>query len=113
MPVEFDKALIGRVLDAACEQLSGDWVLLGGALAAVWFSPKRKTEDIDMVPRDDVPGARLQLLELADGLGLPVESVNSAADFFLRRVDGWATELALLKRGRKCRIYRATPTLLL
>ena len=31
-----DKAAIEALLDAAADRLEGDWVLVGGALAAVW-----------------------------------------------------------------------------
>lgn len=113
MPTELDREKIEAVLEAAGRQLHGDWVLLGGALAAVWFSPDRKTEDIDLISTSDAASDRLQLMELASGLGLPIEAVNSAADFFLRRIPGWRDELELLRAGAQCRIFRASPTLFL
>lgn len=113
MSLELDRAHIERVLNAAAEQLRGDWVLVGGALAAIWFSPGRKTEDIDLLSMSDASADRLQLMELASGMGLPVEAVNSAADFFLRRIEGWRGELELLRAGPSCRIFRANPTLFL
>lgn len=113
MSLELDRAQIERVLDAAAAQLRGDWVLVGGALAAIWFSPARKTEDIDLLSMSDSSADRLQLMELASAMGLPIEAVNSAADFFLRRIEGWRGELELLRAGPSCRIFRANPTLFL
>jgi hypothetical protein len=104
---------IARLVEAAGERLTGDWILIGGALAALWFSPGRVTEDIDMVSMASDPQHRWQLLDFAIEQGLPVEAVNSAADFFLRRIPGWQDELELLHQGPGARIFRPTPTLFL
>jgi hypothetical protein len=104
---------IRRFLERAADALDGDWLLIGGAAAALWFREDRVTEDIDLVGLGDAPGARLALLELADEEGLPIEAVNSAADFFVRRVDGWRDRLELLLAGARGTIYRPDPTLFL
>jgi hypothetical protein len=113
MSVELDRTRIEQVLDAACERLSGDFVLVGGALVAVWLEPRRVTEDIDLVGVSGSASERFALMELAEGLGLPIEAVNSAADFFLFRIDGWLDQLELLRSGRKAKIFRPSPTLFL
>jgi len=113
MTPELDRAAIERLLDAAAARLEGDWLLLGGALVAVWADASRKTEDVDLVAIDERPGDRLALMELADAAGLPVETVNSAADFFLRRVPGWREGTAVLRAGLRARILRPSPTVFL
>ncbi len=112
-PTELDRARIERFLDRAANTLEGDWVLVGGAAAAVWFAPTRTTEDIDMVGAQGTNAERLHLMEVADAEGLPVEAVNSAADFYVRRVQGWNREVVELRRGPKATIYRPTATVYL
>ncbi len=116
-PIALDRARLDRILAAACEQLQGDWVLLGGAVAALCFSPDRVTEDIDIVPLDasgvGADARRYELMDFALAQGLPVEAVNSAADFFLRREPSFAEELEVLRVGTRGRILRPTPTLYL
>lgn len=113
MTTSLDHAQLLHILAEAAERLEGDWLVVGGCAAAVWFDPARKTEDVDLVPMDDSPTARFRLLELAETLGLPIEALNSAADFFVRRIDGWRTDLVLLQRGRHARIFRPGPALFL
>jgi hypothetical protein len=55
----------------------------------------------------------MALLGLAADLGLPVEALNSAADFFVERIPGWLDEIAVLRKGRRGTIYRPSPTLFL
>ena len=52
-------------------------------------------------------------MDLAVAHGLPVEAVNSSADYFVRRIDGWRDQLVPLVRGRRAVIYRPNPTLFL
>ena len=113
MEPAFAKDRIQRLVEAAGEQLTGDWVLVGGALAALWFSPERVTEDIDLIALAERPDRRYELMDFALAQGLPLETVNSAADFFLRRVPGWTEELELLHAGPRARIFRPTATLFL
>jgi len=113
MPLELDRARIEGVLAAFAERLEGDWLLVGGALAALWLLPRRVTEDIDLVGLTGTPEERLRVMELAEAVGLPVEAVNSAADFFVHRIEGWREEIEVFRSGPKARIYRPTPTLFL
>lgn len=92
--------------------LDGEWVLIGGAAAAVWFAPERTTEDIDMIGSRGTNAERLHLMEVADAEGLPVEAVNSAAEFYVRRIAGWDREVVVLHRGAAT-ISRPTATMFL
>ena len=49
-----DVSIVVRLLEEAEARLEGEWLLVGGALAGVWFSPDRMTEDIDLILRDDI-----------------------------------------------------------
>jgi hypothetical protein len=104
---------IQRLVEAAGEQLTGDWVLVGGALAALWFAADRVTVDVDLISLPDRPERRYELMDFALAQGLPLEAVNSAADFFLRRIPGWVDDLELLHAGEHARIFRPTPALFL
>lgn len=107
----FDKIRLNEVLDAITGELGGEWLLLGGALVATWLDERRTTEDIDIVAIESAADDRLRLMRLAEKLGLPVEAVNSAADFFVRKVPDWRVHLEPFRRGARGVIYRPTPTL--
>ena len=112
-PLVLDRVRLDQLLEAACAVLAGDWVLLGGAVAALCFSPHRVTEDIDLVPLGGADSRRYELMDFALAQGLPLEAVNSAADFFLRREEGFVADLELLREGALGRIFRPSPTLFL
>lgn len=104
---------IEEVVTAIVDRLEGEWLIVGGALVALWLTPRRVTEDIDVVGLRGIPEERIALLELADELGLPIEAVNSAADFFVRRVDRWRDEIEVFRRGKKGVLFRPSTTLFL
>lgn len=111
-PAPFDAAAIEAFLDAAAASLTGEWLLVGGAAAATWFSPGRVTEDIDLIGLDGSRDERMALMDLAEAQGLPLEAVNSAAGYFLHRIENWRDELEPLRSGGAI-IHRPTPTLFL
>ena len=106
-----DRSRIDRFLEAVCERLDGEWVLVGGGAAALWFKRARVTEDIDLIGLAGTAEERYRLMEFASGEGLSIEAVNSAADFFVRRIPGWREHLEVLKRGPRATIYRPDATL--
>jgi hypothetical protein len=110
---ELDRDAIERIVHAIGDRLDGEWLIVGGAALALWVAPRRLTEDVDVVPLMQTGSERLALLELAEQLGLPIESVNSAADFFVRRIEGWERQLELLHRGARSVVYRPNATLML
>lgn len=111
--MELDAGRIRHVVRAVADRLDGDWLLVGGALAAIWIRPGRTTEDVDLVAIPASQERRLALFQLADDLGLPVEALNTAADFFVERVPGWRDELETLHSGKRGTVYRPSPTLFL
>ena len=109
----FDSARVEKFLEVVGERLEGQWLLVGGAAAAAWFAPGRTTEDLDIIGLSGSQQDRFALMELAANEGLPIEAVNSAADFFVRRIPSWRSHLVELHRGTKATIYRPDPTLFL
>jgi hypothetical protein len=110
----FDRERIRKIVHEIGERLEGDWLLIGGALVALWLESERTTEDLDVVwIRGAEEDPRLALFGLAERLGLPVEALNTAADFFVQRVPGWRQEIEVLHRGSAGTIYRPTATLFL
>lgn len=101
------------LLELAGRQLDGDWLLIGGAAAATWFAPTRTTEDLDIIGLGGSQEERFALMTLAAAAAIPIEAVNSAADFFVRRIDGWRDELVVLHRGPRATIHRPSATLFL
>lgn len=113
MSPTLDRAQIQELVHQAADRLEGEWVLLGGSLACLWLSSPRSTRDIDLVSIRGSNQDRLSLMELAEELGLPIEAVNPAADFFLKRISDWRQQLELLLQGRRATIYRPNATLFL
>jgi hypothetical protein len=109
----FDRARIAALIEAISDQLEGDWLLIGGALVALWLEPDRTTEDIDLIGMRGEPAERYALLDFAARSGLPIESINSAADFFVQRIPGWREQVEVLRVGARGRILRPAPTLFL
>jgi hypothetical protein len=106
----FDRASVAALLTLAAERLVGEWLLVGGAVAAAWFHAERVTEDVDLIGLAGTNDERFALMELAVEAGLPVEAVNSAADFYVRRIADWRDEIVPFVIGRAT-IYRPTATL--
>lgn len=113
MALHLDRARLLEVVEAIADRLEGEWLLVGGGAAILWFGRDRETEDVDLVGLAGTMEERLRLFELAGDLGLPVEALNSAADFFVRRVDGWRDQIAPARAGARGRVFRPTPTLFL
>lgn len=98
---------------AVAERLDGEWLLVGGAAAALWFRPERVTEDIDLFGLGGSNRERAQLLDLAAAESFPLEVVNTTADWFVRRIPDWREQLEVLRRGSRAVIYRPNATLFL
>jgi predicted nucleotidyltransferase len=108
-----DRQRVRFLIDRAKATLEGEWLLIGGALLALTVDERRTTEDIDLIAMSDSNAQRQSLMKLADESGFPVESVNSAGDYFVRKIDGWRDELEVLETGANCVIFAPSPTLML
>ena len=111
--MELDRQRIEALVAAVADRLEGDWLLVGGALVALWLLPRRVTEDVDIIGLGESGAQRSKLLGLAFDLGLPVETLNSAADFFVERIEGWRQQIEPLHRGAQGTVFRPTPDLFL
>ena len=49
MAEELGRQRIDEILATAAGRLQGEWLLVGGALVALWLEPRRVAEDIDLV----------------------------------------------------------------
>lgn len=113
MNAPLDHLALLTLIEAAGDRLTGDWLLVGGGAAVLWFHASRLTEDVDLIAIEGTNEQRLALMDLAVSSGLPIEAVNSAADYFVRRIPGWRQELEVLHAGRTATIYRPSATLFL
>lgn len=102
-----DRKVLKKFLSLAGEKLTGNWVLIGGTLLPVLGSEFRTTLDIDLIGLTDKEKAQaLQLMEIAEDLGLPVETINQAGALFLHRIRDFQTHLVPLHQGTRATIYR-------
>lgn len=107
--------IVEALLKDICQNVGGEWLLLGGSLVQLEYDGDRATADIDLLSlsHPDLSETRTQdeLFKAAIRLGLDAESVNSAARFFLTETPGWESELIEWKKGAKGRVYRPSLTL--
>lgn len=102
-----EKEKFQKFLSEVTETLEGDWLIIGGSLIAILIPDTRVTQDIDICSIDEMNNdKRLALMNIAHKLNMPVESINPAADFFLRQVSDWKKSIILLKQGKKGRLFR-------
>jgi hypothetical protein len=107
-----DAATIRAVIHEAADTVTGDWIVLGGTVLPLLEAGYRTTLDIDLIPLGDAPQSQiLILMGIAERHGLPVETINQAAGYFLRRVPRYLEHTVLLHEGSRARIYRPDPTL--
>lgn len=98
------KKFIAKVLT----NLDGEWVIIGGTVLTLLGIDERVTMDIDMVAINNKQSnsQSIKLMEIAESLGLPVEAINQAGEYFLSKVDGFQDHLSLFAESKKCKIYR-------
>jgi len=102
-----DTQTLKRFLDLAVKKLKGEWLLVGGTLLPAVGISHRSTVDIDFVGLTKAETSQnLELMELAESMGLPVEAVNQAASFFVHKLGYNSRELLPLRQSKNCRIYR-------
>lgn len=102
-----DSKLMKKVLIEAGKKLKGNWLLMGGTLLPAVGLDIRSTVDIDLVSLDKELGDQtLSLMEIAESLGLSVETINSAAAFFFKKIGARKEDLILLHQGKSAIIYR-------
>lgn len=96
-----------RFLKSVTNELEGDWLVIGGSLLAIVQSDSRATVDIDLCPIDEMTNdLRINLMRVAELSGLSIESINPAADYFLKQIPNWKSAIILHITGQKGRLFR-------
>lgn len=109
-----DSKLIKKFTSLALKKLDGDWVLIGSTVLLALNIDHRSTMDIDMVPTSAIGRDQtLLLMDIAQELEMPIESINQTGAYFLRKIKNWQTRLVLIGESKKVRIYRPNGTLFL
>jgi hypothetical protein len=111
--VALGRTQIDAFVRAVGDRLDGEWLLVGGGAAALWFRAERVTEDLDLFGLGATNRERADLLDLAVAESLPLEIVNTTADYFVRRIPDWREHLEVLYRGARSVVYRPDATLFL
>ena len=104
---DLNAAVLQEFLVAAGSKLRGRWLLIGGTLLPAVGLDVRSTVDIDFVGLGSREAAQgLELMELTEALGLPVETINQAAALFVKKANVRKKELLPLFEGSSATIYR-------
>lgn len=111
-----EKAKTEQILEKLCQEIGGDWLLVGGTLVQLYYDGARSTEDIDLVqishPSKSREVAQNELFQFTQkSWGMGPEYVNLSVEFFVRDLPGWESEVRLLKTGSQGRIFRPSLTL--
>jgi len=105
--IKLDKKTIDKFIKRMLEDMEGEWILVGGSLMLALGLSDRITIDIDIVPIGESTNKEtLELMEISQSLGMPPETVNLSAEFFLKKIRDWEKGLILFKKSDKCTIYR-------
>lgn len=99
--------LLKTFFKKASQRLKGEWVLIGGCVPIGLGLGTRSTTDIDFISRKrgDTSEA-LQLMEVAESVGLPIEAVNQAGAYFLRKVEDYEKHLVVLFKTETFCVFR-------
>ena len=102
-----DSKIVGEVLDLATLRLKDEWILLGGTVLPALGIDHRTTYDIDLVSKgNSTQEDALILMDIAESLGLPVETINQAGAHYLKKIKGYDNALILLRDTPTTKIYR-------
>lgn len=95
------------LLKKSVEKLKGKWLLIGGTVLPALGIDYRSTIDVDLIPLNSQSNEDIiSLMELAEDLSLPVEAINSAGAFFIKKIGSYENDMVLLIKGSSAEIYR-------
>jgi hypothetical protein len=97
-----DSKLMSKFIKKTLTNLEGRWILIGGTVLPLMGIDHRVTMDIDLVNLDFKNSNQqvLQLMETAESLGLPVETINQAGGYFLSKVKDVEEHLVLWDKSK-------------
>jgi hypothetical protein len=105
-----DSAKIEAIINAICQRIGGEWLLVGGGLVQIEYNGGRATYDIDLIlirhPTLSDVQSQDALFKAAAEIGLDPESVNSAARFFIGELAGWEENIEEWRRGPAGAVYK-------
>lgn len=103
-----DSKVMKKFIDVAITRLEGEWIVIGGTVLPLLGVDLRSTVDIDLIQLEmkNSNQSSLILMEIAEALGMPVETINQAGAYFLSKVDDVKEHLVLFQESKKCKIYR-------
>lgn len=102
-----NQELLASFFEMAADRLKGEWILIGGSVLPSLGRDIRSTVDIDLASKSGKGGSKqLELMEIADELGLPIEAINTAGEFFLRKIKDFEEHLIPLFSKKGFKIYR-------
>lgn len=89
------------------KNLRGEWLLVGGALLHVLEISNRVTLDIDLVPLGEITNNdQLKIMTIAENNNFPPETINFAAEYFVKKQKNWRNELVILFENKNLKLYR-------
>jgi len=103
-------------MNEICQNIGGDWLLLGGALVQIEYDGERATEDIDLVFINHADKSREtaqnDLFKYTLGAWqMGPEFINLSVEFFVNALDDWQSEIQVFKSGPSGRIFKPSLTL--
>lgn len=101
-----------KFINKAQKELNGEWVILGGSLLSLLKIQKRVTYDIDIVELNQ-RSQDLALMQIAEDLDMPIETINQAAAFFLEKQKNYKEDLILINANKKFKLFRPNLSLYL
>jgi hypothetical protein len=105
--------VLKKFQDLALKSLTGEWVIIGGAVMHLLNIDERTTLDIDLARRSGDLDETVKLMKISEKLGFSPYAINQAGSFFLRQIPEWEKKLILCAESKSCRLYRPNGTLYL
>lgn len=99
----------------ADQHLSGDWIVIGGSVLVFLGVETHATYDIDLACFSTQGSQKnlISLMDIAQSIGLPVESINQAAAYFLEKIPQWHSAVVPIYHGKNCGFFRPSAQLFL
>lgn len=103
----WSEEILEQFILLASQKLKGDWVICGASVLPLLGIDSRTTWDIDFYGLNNPSQKEFHnLMEIAEGLGIPAECINSSAGYYLTKIPKYKNHLVSLQEVGECRIYR-------
>lgn len=107
-----NKETLEQFLEIATEKLPGKWLVFGGTVLPLLGARFRATLDIDLASLDGDASISdlMKMMEIAESLGLPPETINQAGSYFIQKLGVTEEHCTLLHKGSAGSVYRPNAT---